>query len=191
MAAPKSRRTTATSAARKAATGAASRAAKGAAKGAARSAAKGAAKGAAKTVAASSDRIGRGTRWTEEQVNLLLETVTSSPTAKEAFEKVAAQIDKSAGTVAQKYYNIQKANGGGTTSGSGARRGRPAGSGTRGGAARSAGRPAGGGGGGSLPNAADLRVLPVDDLTGLAMRVKAEIDRRRTELDAASKALAG
>lgn len=185
MAAPKKRSST-TSNARKAATGAAGRAAKsaakGAAKGAARTAAKGAAKGAAKTVAASSDRIGRGTRWTDEQVTLLLKTVTSSPTAKEAFEVVARQIDKSAGTVAQKYYNIQKANG---SPASAARSGaKPAPRST-------AGRPAGPRTGGGLPSATELRALTVDELAGLAMRVKGEIDRRRSELDAASKALKG
>lgn len=186
MAAPKKQAST-TSSARKAATGAAGRAAKsaakGAAKGAARTAAKGAAKGAAKTVAASSDRIGRGTRWTDEQVTLLLKTVTSSPTAKEAFEVVARQIDKSAGTVAQKYYNLQKANGAPASAkrtASGARTtGRPP------------GRPAAAKATGALPNATELRALTVDELTGLAMRVKTEIDRRRTELDAASKALKG
>jgi polyphosphate kinase len=187
MAAPK-KKTSTTSRARKAATGAAGRAAssaaKGAAKGAARTAAKGAAKGAAKTVAASSDRIGRGTRWTDEQVALLLKTVTSSPTAKEAFELVARQIDKSAGTVAQKYYNLQKANGAPASAKRGSSGGRPAG--------RPAGRAAGAGvGGGGLPTATELRALTVDELTGLAMRVKTEIDRRRTELDAASKALKG
>ena len=69
------------------------------------------------------DRIGRGTRWTEEQVSLLLETVTSSRTAKEAFETVAKQLGKSTGTVQQKYYNLQKKTG----ASSGRRRGRPAG----------------------------------------------------------------
>lgn len=195
MAAPK-KRASATSTARKAATSAAGRAAKSAATGAAKTAAKGAAKGAsraaakgaAKTVAASSDRIGRGTRWTDEQVTLLLKTVTSSPTAKEAFEVVARQIDKSAGTVAQKYYNIQKANG------SPASAARSGGTSSR---ARTAGRPAGRPAtaartsGNGLPNATELRTLTVDDLTGLAMRVKSEIDRRRSELDAASKALKG
>lgn len=182
MAAPK-KRSSATTAARKAATGAAKSAAKGAAKGAARTAAKGAAKGAAKTVAASSDRIGRGTRWTDEQVTLLLKTVTSSPTAKEAFEVVARQIDKSAGTVAQKYYNLQKANGSPASASRGASPARATG--------RPAGRPAAARAGGGLPSATELRTLTVDELTGLAMRVKGEIDRRRSELDAASKALKG
>ncbi len=189
MAAAPKKKTSTTSNARRAATGAAGRAAKsaakGAAKGAARTAAKGAAKGAAKTVAASGDRLGRGTRWTDEQVSLLLKTVTSSPTAKEAFEVVARQIDKSAGTVAQKYYNIQKANG----SPASAARKSPAATRSTG---RPAGRPAGSrAGGGGLPNATELRTLTVDELTGLAMRVKTEIDRRRSELDAASRALKG
>lgn len=187
MAAPKARRSTATSA-RKAATGAAKNAArsaaKGAAKGAARTAAKGAAKGAARTVAVGGDRIGRGTRWTEEQVALLLETVTSSATAKEAFELVARQIDKSAGTVAQKYYNLQKANG------TPARARRKSSTATRA-TGRTAGRPVGTRASGGLPNATELRALTVDELTGLAMRVKGEIDRRQSELAAASKALKG
>jgi hypothetical protein len=155
-------------------------AAKGAAKGAAKSAARGATAASTKAVAAGSQRIGRGTRWTEEQVKLLLDTVSSSGTAKEAFEVVARELGKSAGTVAQKYYNLQKGSGAAPR-----RRGRPAGSGA-GASARATG-----GTGGGLPTPAQLRGLTVDDLVGLAARVKTEIDRRRDELDAAAEALKG
>lgn len=184
MSAAKSRRSSATSAARKAAGGAAKGAAKSAAKGAARAA-------TSKAAAAGGDRIGRGTRWTEAQVKLLLDTVKASDTAKEAFEKVARELDKSAGTVAQKYYNLQKGDSG---SGGGSRRGRPrSASAARSTAGRSTGArgatsgPAAGG----LPSASQLRDVTVDELTGLAARVKTEIDRRRSELDAAAKQLAG
>jgi len=130
------------------------------------------------------DRIGRGTRWTEEQVSLLLETVTSSRTAKEAFETVAKQLGKSTGTVQQKYYNLQKKTG----APSSRRRGRPAGSAksTPSSVSHRAPRQ-----GASLPNANELRGLTVDELVSLATRVKAEVDRRRQELDAASKLLKG
>lgn len=130
------------------------------------------------------DRIGRGTRWTEEQVSLLLETVTSSRTAKEAFEAVAKQLGKSTGTVQQKYYNLQKQAGGG----SGRRRGRPAGSTRAAATASSARSPRQAN---SLPTATDLRALTVDELVSLATRVKGEVDRRKQELDAASKLLKG
>jgi hypothetical protein len=161
--------------ARSAATGVAKSAAKGAAKGAARSAARGAVKASSKAAAAGGEQIGRGTRWTEAQVRLLMETVGASATAKEAFETVARELDKSAGTVAQKYYNLQKAAGGSTGT---ARRGRPAGSKatTRGVAGR-------------VPTATDLRGLSVDDLVSLTALVRDEVERRREELDAASKLL--
>lgn len=148
-------------------------AARGAATGAAKGAAKSAAKASSKAMAAGGERLGRGTRWTEEQVRLLMETVDVSSTAKEAFELVARELGKSTGTVAQKYYNIQKANGGGR----GARRGRSK-SGAAGGAAR-------------LTSAADLRLLSVDELVTLTNRVRDEVERRRDELDAASKMLPG
>lgn len=120
------------------------------------------------------------TRWTEEQVKLLMDTVQSSSTAKEAFQAVAAKLGKSAGTVQQKYYNLQKQAGGAAT---GRRRGRPRGSASTSAAATR--RSTGGG-----TSDADLRQLSVDDLVGLAVRVRAEVDRRRQELDAASKLLA-
>ncbi|MCB0877912.1 MAG: hypothetical protein KDC46_02895 [Thermoleophilia bacterium] len=178
--AAKSTRSTASTAARKAATSAT----KSAAKGAAKSAAKGAGKASTRAVAASSDRIGRGTRWTEQQVKLLLDTVDSSGTAKEAFELVARELGKSAGTVAQKYYNLQKAATSGATKKQGP--GRPAGSRSRTTGSKGAARTSAG-----LPTAPQLRDVTIDELVGLAARVKAEVDRRREELDAATKALAG
>ena len=136
---------------------------------------------------ASTSRAGRGTRWTEEQVSLLMESVRRSSTAKEAFETVARELGKSTGTVQQKYYNLLKkrSGGGGTT---GKRRGRPPGSSASTAPAARAGagsarRPAVG----SLPGTSELRALTVDDLVGLAQRVKAEVDRRKKELDAAAK----
>ncbi|MEO6867886.1 MAG: hypothetical protein ABI200_07685 [Gaiellales bacterium] len=150
-------------------------AAKPASKTSVRSVARKATTQAAKGVVAGGEKLGRGTRWTEEQVALLLDTVKASPTAKEGFEAVAKQLGKSAGTVQQKYYNLQRQGGGGAPR----RRGRPRsqGTGTR-------------IGGASLPTATQLRALDVDDLVGLATLVKGEIDRRRTELDAAAQQLA-
>ncbi|MCW2926877.1 MAG: hypothetical protein JWM86_845 [Thermoleophilia bacterium] len=181
----------------------ASAAAKKAAAGAARSATKGAARAATKAgtsaakaaASAGTERVGRGTRWTEDQVALLLETVGASRTAKEAFEAVARELGKSTGTVQQKYYNLQKANG----TPAGRRRGRPRGAA----ASRAAGSNGAGSGasttrgtrgaasGGALPNATDLRSLTVDELVGLAQRVKSEVDRRRAELDEAARQLKG
>lgn len=170
--------------ARKVATGAAKSAARSAAKGAAKSAAKGATKASGKAVAAGGDRLGRGTRWTDQQVRLLLETVATSQTAKDAFEKVAGELNKSAGTVAQKYYNLQKATGAASKSG----RGRPKGSAS---ASKSTASASAGRASSATPSAAQLRDVTVDELTSLATRVRAEIDRRREELEAASKRLAG
>jgi hypothetical protein len=159
-------------------------AARSAAKGAARSAAKGAAKAGTKTAKAAAsaggDRIGRGTRWTDAQVSLLLDTVKGSSTAKQAFEVVAKELGKSTGTVQQKYYNLQKATGGGAPR----KRGRPAGSTNR--ATSAPARSSAG-----TPNASALKTMTVDELVTLAKNVKGEIDRRRSELAAASKLLAG
>jgi hypothetical protein len=164
------------STARKAATGVAKGAAAGAAKGAAKSTARTAGAAGSKVLKEGGERIGRGTRWTEEQVLLLLDTVAASATAKEAFEKVAAELNKSAGTVAQKYYNMQKAAGVKNP-------GEPkpvVGAGAVGPRRR-----------GGLPTAAGLRDITIDELTSLAQRVRDEIDRRREELDAAQKLLVG
>lgn len=145
---------------------------------------------AGSTGAGGASRVGRGTRWTEEQVSLLLDTVRGSSTAKEAFETVARQLGKSTGTVQQKYYNLQKQRSGGTTRRRAGRAGTGAGSAgaTRTQARASAAR---GTSGGALPSGSDLRTLTVDELVSLATRVKGEVDRRRQELDAASKLLAG
>lgn len=119
-----------------------------------------------------SDRVGRGTRWTDEQVEILLATVKESATAKEAFEVVAEKIGKNTGTVQQKYYNLQRKAG----------RGRPR---------KSAGRAATGSPVRRTTSATpDLRVLTIDELVKLASSVKTEVDRRRKELDDASKLLA-
>lgn len=137
--------------------------------------------------ASSAGKVGRGTRWSDEQVKLLQDTVKASATAKEAFEVVARQLGKSAGTVQQKYYNLQKAAGGGARR----RPGRPAGT-KRTSAARATGTaPRSSRTGNAQIDAIDLRALSVDDLVGLASRVKGEVDRRRKELDAAARQLAG
>ncbi|MCW2924019.1 MAG: hypothetical protein JWM98_1423 [Thermoleophilia bacterium] len=133
---------------------------------------------------AGGDRIGRGTRWTEEQVSLLMEAVKGSTTAKEAFETVAKQLGKSTGTVQQKYYNLQKKAGGGT-----GRRGRRSASGARSASAAAPAPSSRGRATGGLPGATDLRTITVDELVSLATRVKAEVDRRKSELDAAAKLL--
>jgi hypothetical protein len=164
----------------KSAKSAASRAAKGAAKGAAKKTAKAA---ASKAASVGGDRIGRGTRWTEDQVSLLLTTVKGSATAKQAFETVAKELGKSTGTVQQKYYNLQKA----TTGGGTRRPGRPAGStnAARAAAGTSSSRASSNG----VPSATDLRGLSVDDLVRLTQLVKAEVERRSSELDRAKALL--
>lgn len=141
-----------------------------------------AAKPAAKATS-TSKRIGRGTRWTEAEVQLLLDTVTASSTAKDAFEQVARELGKSAGTVQQKYYNMKRKAGGPS------RRGRRAAT-TR---AASAPRASRGSASAAIrtPSSADLRLLTVDELVALASRVRGEVDRRRSELDAAARQLKG
>jgi hypothetical protein len=106
--------------------------------------------------------------------------VKDSATAKQAFETVARELGKSAGTVQQKYYNLQKATGGGAPK----KRGRPAGSTNR--ATTAAPRAAA-----STPSVTALKTMTVDELVTLATNVKGEIDRRSAELAAASKLLAG
>lgn len=123
---------------------------------------------------------GRATRWTEQQVKLLRETVASSPTAREAFQKVAQELGKSPGTVQQKWYAMQRAAGKGRGRGPSPRKASAARH-----RATSGGRP--GRSGSANAGVGDLRALPIDDLIELARDVKAEIDRRRRELDEASK----
>ena len=129
---------------------------------------------------------GRASRWTEQQVKLLRETVDASATAKDAFQKVAKELGKSPGTVQQKWYALQRAAGKGRRPAAATAR-KSAGTGARGarsGNARGAAstRPAGRSAAGF-----DLRGMPVDDLTALARDVKEEVDRRRRELDEASR----
>lgn len=131
-----------------------------------------------------SSRVERGTRWTEEQVQLLLDAVKGSKTAKEGFATAAKQLGKNTGTVQQKYYSVVRAAGGGRTRKAGGRKpGRPVGS-------TNAARATGGSNASAsnaVPSASALRGLSVDDLVSLASRVKDEVDRRRRELDAASR----
>jgi len=51
------------------------------------------------------------TRWTEEQVKILNDTVKKAATAKEGIEIAAAMLGKSTGTVQQKYYALRRAAG--------------------------------------------------------------------------------
>jgi hypothetical protein len=111
-------------------------------------------------------------RWSAEDVQLLLDTVAASRTAKEAFAKVASASGRSAATVQAKYYQLQRATGGAARR----RPGRPAG------AASSPRRSAG-----TSTGSLDLRAMSIDALVGHAREVKAEIDRRRRELDDATK----
>jgi len=151
-----------------------------------------AAKAKSKTAAvksAAKSAAGSRARWTEEQIRLLNDTVKCSATAKAGFEAVAKQLGKSAGTVQQKYYNLQKQAGGGTKR-RGRKPARPAGSANSGATAARQARVAATSGA-TIPTVAELRAITVDELVGLATRVKAEVDRRRKELEAASKLLAG
>lgn len=132
-----------------------------------------------------SKRASHGTRWTEEQVALLMDTVKSSATLKEAFEAVATQLGKSTNTVQQKYYNLKRGAGGGRAK---AKRASTKARAKATAAASTVSRKVTGS---TTPNATELRDLQVDELVDLAKRVKAEVDRRRRELDAASKHLAG
>lgn len=124
-------------------------------------------------------------RWTERQVATLLKAVEASATAKAGFEVAASELGKSVGTVQQKYYALQrKARNDGEVVAP-RRRGRPAGS-----ARRATVTPT------TVParvapsrngSADELRTLTIDELTSLAHRVKAEVERRRSELDAAAR----
>jgi len=113
-------------------------------------------------------------RWTEAQVQTLIDAVNASETAKAGFAVAAGELGKSVGTVQQKYYALKRATGGG-------RKG-------------SHGRASQGAGGSSAarmytatPSEAQLRALTVDQLTALAQHVKSEVDRRRIELDRAAQ----
>ena len=127
-------------------------------------------------------RGGAPGRWTEEQVKLLLDTVRSTDVAKEAFEQVANELGKNVGSVAQKYYNLQR----GAT---GRRKGRSAGPRGGGRAGRAAGASAAQGS--VIPSERVLRDVTIDELVTLANSVKAEIDRRSQELETARELLKG
>lgn len=121
-------------------------------------------------------RVGRGTRWTEEQVAILMDAVKAAASAKEGFERAAKELGKNVGTVQQKYYNLQKQLRGDT-----GRRG-------------STGRGAAASGGSAprrpeLMSAAALRMITIDELGELAHRVREEIERRKQELDVAEQKL--
>ena len=113
-------------------------------------------------------------RWTESQVQTLMNAVNAADTAKAGFAVAAGELGKSVGTVQQKYYALQRAAGGGRKG-----RNKSAASGSRSGPARATTS--------GLPGPAQLRVLTVDQLTALAQQVKTEVDRRRVELDRAAK----
>lgn len=115
-------------------------------------------------------------RWSTEDVQLLVETVAASRTAKEAFAKVAGLSGRSAATVQAKYYQLQKKTGRAGTR----RRGRPAASAPKATAPRAARATSTFAGG-------DLRAMTIDALVNHAREVKSEIDRRRRELDDATK----
>lgn len=103
-------------------------------------------------------------RWTEEQVALLNDSVAKSSTAREGFEKVSQQLGKSVGTVQQKYYSMQR-QARGVSRPAPAPRSKPVADSTVSGV---------------------LAELPMADLAKLALQVKNEIDSRQKALAEAS-----
>lgn len=72
------------------------------------------------------------TRWTDKDIQLLNDTVAKTATKTEAFGMVAEKTGRSPGTVAQKYHNMRRAEGGGRPARAGSRSaGRTGGSSTR------------------------------------------------------------
>ncbi len=52
-------------------------------------------------------------RWTDREVKILLDAVTSSPTAKAGIENAAGVLGKTVGTCSQKYYSLKRKENGG------------------------------------------------------------------------------
>lgn len=115
-------------------------------------------------------------RWTDDQVRLLHDAVAAAPSAKAGFEQAARQLDKSVGTVQQKYYALKRSQGPGRRRGPSSQT-TPSGTRSAGSAIDS-----------RSPLGSDaLARLTVDELTAVARRVKAEVERRRSELEKASR----
>jgi hypothetical protein len=117
-------------------------------------------------------------RWTEAQVKVLRDAVQASPTAKAGFERAAAELGKSVGTVSQKYYALQRSAG---------KTGRRVT--TRAASARTAGAARVSKVRTAVADAtpADLARMTTDEVARLAEMVRGEIDRRQAELSRLSK----
>ena len=118
-------------------------------------------------------------RWSAADVQLLSETVANSRTAREAFAKVAQLSGRSAGTVQAKYYQLQKQAGGAASRVGARRRSQPA--------ATKAASPVAVRPSRTTTGSAGLRSMSIDELVSHAREVKSEIDRRRRELDDATR----
>lgn len=119
---------------------------------------------------------GKRNRWTEEEVHDLMQAVKAHKKQKDAFQEISDKTGRSVGTIQQKYYLLKK-------KGSGAKRGRPKGNASK--ALRNA--PVASKSNKSAPSVspAYLSGLNSDELVNIAKLVKAEVDRRRKDLDTA------
>jgi len=127
----------------------------------------------------SSKRVGRGVRWSPAEEQRLLALVKAASTVKAGLDGAALEFGRSRGTLQQKYYALERAAGRGRTK-------RRAKSSPRK-ATRAAVRHAKPAKQAVNARSAELRGLDVDELVQLAQGVKAEVDRRRAELDRASE----
>jgi len=102
-----------------------------------------------------------------------MEAVKASPTAKAGFERAARELGKSVGTVAQKYYLLQRTAGTTRTRVTKRAAGARSAGAARAGKARDAVA-------GTTPT--ELAVLTTEELARLAGMLRKEIDRRQGEL---------
>lgn len=120
-------------------------------------------------------------RWTEDQVQILMDAVKRSPTAKAGFERASQELGKTVGTVQQKYYALQRKAGGGRGTRTSGASSRVRSTGTRGASTRGAGSR------GAGPITRDyLAALTADDLVAVADLVRDEVHRRQQELQRAA-----
>ena len=110
-------------------------------------------------------------RWTETDIEMLRQAVASAPSARKAFEQVAAETGRSVGTIQQKWYALKR------KSDSKPATGRVGASTPSRGRSRS-----------MNPSSVDVRSMDTSSLVAAVAEMHEELRRRQSELAAAMSA---